>query len=155
MALSFICPCGSGKNHADCCEPLHQGQVAPSAEALMRSRYSAYVLQNIDYIIATTVPAQQNLLNRKDLAAWAAQTQWVSLTIHHAQAKIGQRHAQVKFTACFLENGIIHEHQELSGFVLMNEQWYFIDPTVPLPPSKQNCFCGSEKKFKHCCGKFV
>ena len=47
----------------------------------MRSRYSAYVLQEIDYIVDTTVPAQQNLLDKQDLASWSKQTQWSGLKV--------------------------------------------------------------------------
>ena len=46
------CPCGDGQPYADCCQPLHEGQPAASAGRLMRSRYSAYTLQLIDYLVA-------------------------------------------------------------------------------------------------------
>ncbi|MCF7520532.1 YchJ family protein [Neisseria sp. ZJ106] len=147
------CPCGSGKKYDDCCRPLHQSERLPeTAEALMRSRYSAYVLQKIDYIVETTVPAQQHLLNRADLAAWSRETRWLGLEVLRHIPKIGKHHAQVEFCARFAEGGEVCEHHELSAFVQADGRWYFIDPTVPLPTMKQPCICGSGKKFKACCG---
>jgi SEC-C motif-containing protein len=51
--ISTPCPCGSPHPYDACCQPLHQGAAAASAEALMRSRYSAYVLGLEDYLLAT------------------------------------------------------------------------------------------------------
>ena len=48
----------------------------------MRSRYAAYALQQIDYIVRTTVPAQQPLLNVAAIAQWSRETQWLGLTVH-------------------------------------------------------------------------
>ncbi|MDO4998161.1 MAG: YchJ family protein [Neisseria sp.] len=149
------CPCQSQKPYSQCCQPLHQGAAAASAEALMRSRYSAYCLQDIDYIVETTVPSQQSLLNRADLQAWSEQTQWCGLDIWHNAPKVGKQHAQVGFTAYFTADGTRHEHRELSGFVQINGRWYFLDPTVPLPSMNAVCVCGSAKKFKHCCAKVM
>ena len=53
-AASCPCPCGSGDTLDHCCGPLHRGErKAATAEALMRSRYSAYALGKLDYLIAT------------------------------------------------------------------------------------------------------
>ncbi|STZ75731.1 YchJ family protein [Bergeriella denitrificans] len=146
------CSCQSGQNYDDCCAPLHQGAAAADAERLMRSRYSAYVLQKIDYIVATTVPAQQHLLDKRDLLNWSRNTQWLGLDVlRHLP---GKQHAQVEFAAHFAEAGEARVHHELSAFVRIDGRWYFIDPTVPLPTMKQPCFCGSDKKFKACCGQF-
>ena len=74
------CPCQSGLEYQDCCQPLHQYQkIASTAEQLMRSRYSAFVLAEIDYIVKTTVPLQQPLLNSKALYQWARNTEWDGL----------------------------------------------------------------------------
>ncbi|QEY23370.1 YchJ family protein [Neisseria animalis] len=149
------CLCGSGRSYAACCEPLHTGrQTAADAEALMRSRYCAYVLQHIDYIVETTVPVQQHLLDKRALRSWSENTRWLGLTVLKHIPHIGKIHAQVEFVARFQEDGEACEHHELSAFVLIGGRWYFIDPTVPLPTMKQPCFCGSGKKFKACCGQF-
>ena len=151
-----LCSCQSGLTYADCCCPLHQGTPAADAEKLMRSRYTAFVLQNIDYIIHTTVPAQQPLLDAAALAQWAAQIEWLGLDVLRHEPNAGKHHAVVEFVAYFAGAGGKREtHYERSAFVLANGRWYFIDPTVPLPSMKSACICGSGKKFKHCCGKWL
>lgn len=150
------CPCGLIADHADCCQVYHAGVPAPTAEALMRSRYVAFWAGNVDYIIATTVPAQQRLLDKLALQAWADSTNWVGLDIK-SHTTIGKRHAQVRFCAFYAdEQGKQHRHDELSAFVKVGERWYFLDPTVPVSlTNKQPCLCGSGDKFKACCGKFL
>ena len=68
-----LCPCQSGLRYKRCCRPLHQGAPAPSPEALMRSRYSAYALGLVDYIIDTTLPAGPHW--QADRSAWASELQ--------------------------------------------------------------------------------
>ena len=121
----------------------------------MRSRYVAYALQQIDYLVRTTMPAQQPLLDVNSIAQWSREAQWMGLTVHQHNPRIGKCHAQVAFTARFSEHGNAHEHNELSTFVQINGAWYFIDPTVPLPSMKSPCICGSGVKFKACCGKWL
>ena len=83
----MLCPCGSGADYQDCCAPLHrQKAVAQTAEQLMRSRYAAYVAHEIDYLVATTVPSQQALLDREDMARWSRQAEWLGLDVlRHGQ----------------------------------------------------------------------
>ena len=151
----MLCPCQSTLSYENCCAPFHNGFRLPeTAEQLMRSRYCAYVLHKIDYIIQTTVPAQQGLLNRISIDQWSKDTQWQGLIVHQHLPQITPRHSQVLFTALFFENGKTQQHTELSTFVKMGETWFFIDPTVALPSMKVLCFCGSGKKFKGCCGQF-
>lgn len=150
--LTALCPCQSGKNYADCCGKFHLKQALPNtAEELMRSRYCAYVLKNIPYIQATTVPSQQVLLEISALTEWAETTQWLGLQILKTET-LGKIHAAVEFNAIFQGENGEQSHQERSIFVKIDECWYFVDPTVPLPTLKQPCICGSGKKFKHCCG---
>ena len=151
----MLCPCQSNQPYADCCQPFHTGERQPeTAEQLMRSRYAAYALQQVDYIIRTTVPAQQPQLNRNELAQWAHETQFLGLTVHQHTPRIGKHHAQVSFTAQLAQHGATHAHHEQSAFVQINGAWYFIAPTVALPSMKSPCICGSGKKFKACCGQF-
>ncbi|WP_019272247.1 YchJ family protein [Neisseria lactamica] len=149
------CPCGSDTDYTGCCRPLHLRHILPAtAEMLMRARYSAYVLHLIDYIVATTVPAQQAFLNAAELMQWSIETEWLGLNVLSHKI-LGKDHAQVGFEAYFRDRGNRAVHHELSAFVKIAEQWYFIDPTVPLPAMKQPCICGSGKKFKACCGKYL
>lgn len=150
--LTALCPCQSGQPYQDCCAPFHQQQQFPAnAMQLMRSRYAAYVLKNIDYIVQTTVPSQQHLLPIADLEDWAEHTQWVGLTIVKHEP-LSKTHSTVEFDAHFATDEGTQVHNEKSLFVNIEGRWYFVDPTVPLPTMKQPCICGSNKKFKHCCG---
>lgn len=153
---TILCPCQSGKSYTDCCQPFHLHQMIPdSAEKLMRSRYTAYTQVNIPYIVETTVPAQQPLLDQQAMQLWGDETDWAGLKIISHQPFVSKIHSWVEFKAFFnIENGI-DAHHERSLFVLIGERWYFVDPTVPLPTQKQPCVCGSGKKFKHCCGAWL
>ena len=171
-------PVSSALTYSNCCQPYHdnfyqdgtdnsEGARAESAERLMRTRYSAFVLVKADYIVATTVPAQQALLNIEAIESWAKQTDWAGLEIVRHTPKLGKRHAQVEFKAYFNTlDGTEQKqqaHQELSAFVKIvdkptnkNARWYFLDPTVAMTVSqKQPCICGSGEKFKRCCGVYL
>lgn len=155
------CPCRSDHSKHDltfaqCCEKLHQGNATVSAEQLMRSRYSAYVMGNIDYIVQTTVPAQQPFLDKAGITAWSRQNQWLGLEVIQHLPHRDKRHAQVKFKAHFRDQQDKQVHHELSAFVKIGQYWYFLDPTVHNNQSlKSACLCGSQQKFKHCCAPFL
>ena len=180
MSLSLpICPCqinpvsdaiGAPLLYQDCCQPYHDGLLnkeadgikAETAKRLMRTRYSAFVLVKPNYIVKTTIPAQQNLLDIKAIENWAKETDWAGLEIVTHTPKLGKRHAQVEFKAYFKTNENLQAHHELSAFVKVTDKnsnnacWYFLDPTVSMSVSqKQPCICGSGEKFKRCCGAFL
>ena len=165
-----MCPCqinptaetaNAALSYQDCCQPYHESLTAPDAERLMRSRYSAFVLQMPEYIVKTTVPAQQALLDRDAIAQWGKDTDWAGLEIVQHRPKLGKRHAQVEFKAYFHTDNGVQAHHELSAFVKIMDKdkqarWYFIDPTVRMTVSqKQPCICGSGEKFKRCCGMYM
>lgn len=151
-----LCPCQSGKSYIDCCQPFHLQQALPdTAEKLMRSRYSAYVLLKIPYIVETTLPAQQPLLDQAAMQEWGETTQWTGLEIIEHRPFISKIHSLVEFKAFFQTETGIEAHHERSLFVLIHNRWYFVDPTVLLPTLKQPCVCGSGKKFKHCCAAWL
>lgn len=180
MSISLpICPCqinpvsdtiGAPLLYQDCCQPYHDGLLnkeadgikAEIAKRLMRTRYSAFVLVKPNYIVKTTIPAQQNLLDIKAIENWAKETDWAGLEIVTHTPKLGKRHAQVEFKAYFKTNENLQAHHELSAFVKVtdknsnNARWYFLDPTVSMSVSqKQPCICGSGEKFKRCCGAYI
>lgn len=155
LDLNSQCPCQSGELYSNCCQPLHLFETfSHSPEQLMRSRYSAYFLQHIDYVVKTTVPMQQSLLNQEVMAQWAKETSWRGLSIkrHHNLSKV---HSAVEFDAFFETSEGIQTHHEYSVFVQIAKRWFFVDPTVQLPTMKQPCVCASGKKFKHCCGAYL
>ena len=159
--------------YSDCCQPYHdgvydkeaneaEGTKADTAERLMRSRYSAFVLVKPEYIVKTTLPAQQALLDIQAIESWAKETDWAGLEIVAHTPKLGKRHAQVEFKAYFNMPDGLQAHHELSAFVQMKSKasndagWYFLDPTVSMRLSqKQPCICGSGEKFKRCCGGYL
>jgi len=157
QAPDTACPCGSGNLLSACCGHYHDGTPAPSAETLMRSRYSAYVLGRIDYLKSTTLPAQQAALDTEAMHVWSAQSTWLGLEVESAEVHGGKpEHAFVTFTARWHDGAGEHAHRERSGFVQNDGRWYFIDSTVPLKATRNDpCPCGGGLKFKKCCAGFV
>lgn len=151
------CPCGSAQPLADCCGRYHAGQLAPTAESLMRSRYSAYVLGLIDYLKDTTLPAQQPDLNLDSMRAWSEQSTWLGLQVEESELLEGTpAHAQVVFTARWSDAEGEHTHRECSAFVHCDDRWYFLDPTVMVRAGRNDpCPCGSGQKFKKCCALYL
>lgn len=151
--MSTPCPCGSHQPLSACCSPLHQGALPASAEQLMRSRYSAYVLGLIDYLVSTTLPAQQGELDREAIAQWSRSSHWLGLEVEAHRPQSGHPpRAQVVFTARWQDDGGIHSHRECSDFVQCAGRWFFIDPSVALRSGRNDpCPCGSGLKFKKCC----
>lgn len=180
-----LCPCQISPKlafltvpiaYSDCCQPYHDsllnnnsdkadGIKAESAERLMRTRYSAFVLVKPEYIVKTTLPAQQALFDINAIEKWARETNWAGLEIVEHMPKIGKRHARVEFKAFYTQSkgqldGEQAAHHELSSFVKVankeGERWYFLDPTVDMNVNqKQPCICGSGEKFKRCCGSYL
>lgn len=159
------CPCGSEKSYADCCEPLISGeQPAQSAEALMRSRYSAYVKYAIDYLCDTLHPEKQSDFNRKESEQWASQSEWISLEILRTENGMPQDQSGiVEFIARFRKKDKTINYHEVAEFIKKDNRWYFWDSMVPkIEQSIRNgpkigrndpCVCGSGKKYKKCCGR--
>lgn len=155
------CPCGSGQPYTECCEVFHLGAAAPTAEKLMRSRFTAYALKNVDYLVRTTWPRQQPTLKKEEIHGRADNTRWTRLEIVDTQK--GQTEdvtGVVEFKAMFTTPTELHEqtYHECSDFIQENGQWYFIYPNLLQTPvtSQQTgrndpCPCGSGRKFKKCC----
>ncbi|GAB3373598.1 YchJ family protein [Azotobacter armeniacus] len=153
QARSPSCPCGSGSRLDECCGRHLAGVPAPSAESLMRSRYSAYALGDLDYLLQTTLAAQQAGLDREAIRTWSLQSTWLGLKVERVELPAGQpKHAFVTFSARWHDASGEHAHRERSAFVQHDGRWYFIDPTVPLHGGRNDpCPCGSGLKFKKCC----
>lgn len=150
------CPCGRG-DYASCCQPLHLGKSqAETAEQLMRSRYSAFAKQEIDYIVQTTALGQQQALDVAAIADWSKANQWLKLEVVRTQEKLDKNHAQVEFKAHYHDGQQAQVHHEISHFVKHEGAWYFLDPTTAMHVTmKQPCICGSGKKFKQCCAQYL
>jgi SEC-C motif-containing protein len=125
--LTNPCPCGSNKNFSDCCARyLERNEPAPTAEALMRSRYTAYTLLREDYLLATwhssTRPSSLGL-------AEEVPTQWIGLQIKRHEQPDAE-HARVEFVARYKINGRAHRLHEVSRFVLENGKWLYVDGKI-------------------------
>ena len=157
---NLSCPCGS-LLYSECCQALHLGQKkAETAAQLMRSRYSAFAKQEIDYIVKTTALGQQQALDVKAIADWSKANQWLKLEVVQAQEKLDKNHAQVEFKAHYSALDAADQstqiHHEVSHFVKHDGTWYFLDPTADQQITmKQPCICGSAKKFKQCCAQYL
>lgn len=136
LAAHTPCPCGSDETYVSCCGPFHQamaqasaaqgglsdGLDAPTPEALMRSRYSAYVLGLIDYLLATwhpsTSPGELEL----------SPVKWLGLEVraHETSGDAGV----VEFVARYRVDGRAHRMHETSRFVRNGAKWFYIDGQV-------------------------
>lgn len=120
---SDTCFCGSTKPYAQCCQPYHEGTPAPTAEALMRSRYSAYVLKLEAYLLHTWHPdTRPDVLNLADDAS----TKWLGLTIKRHE-DMRDCKATVEFVARYKVGGKAERLHEISRFTLENGRWYYLD----------------------------
>lgn len=124
-AAAAACPCGSGRAYTDCCGPLHEGTPAASAEALMRSRYSAFVLGRDEYLLATwhagTRPAQIDA---------DPGCKWLGLEVRrHEQSDA--THALVEFVARCRIGGRGQRLHETSRFVREDGRWFYVDGSFP------------------------
>jgi len=114
---------GSGKPYAACCGRLHSGaEIAATAEALMRSRYSAYVLKLDDYLLATWHPGTRP----SELDLTADDSKWLGLDVKK-HALQDNDHATVEFVARYRIAGKGHRLHELSRFVREDGRWYYVD----------------------------
>ena len=151
-----ICPCNPKNLLVQCCGKYHAGEPAPTAEQLMRSRYSAYVLGLIDYLVTTTLPAQQKLLDQNDIRTWSTQSTWLGLDVQDFEELSDKIHATVTFVAKWRDGQGDHQHLEKSGFVKTKDRWYFLDPTAPLNLGRNDpCPCSNGAKFKKCCSTWI
>jgi SEC-C motif domain protein len=117
------CPCCSQKQFSACCEPFIIGtKNPPTALALMRSRYTAYVMHDADYLIKTTHISERKHYSKTEILDWATINYWQKLEIRNATENT------VEFKAYFLDrdsNGSIHH--EFSNFKLENGNWFYVD----------------------------
>jgi len=156
------CPCGSGRAYSACCELYIRGKAkAPTAEALMRSRYSAYVEHEIDYIINTCVRRGEEDIDYKSTSDWSRQSKWLGLKIiSTAKGGITDNEGTVEFEATYEKDGLRDIHHETGKFKKEKDEWLYVEgrisPTTIVrsaPKTGRNdpCPCGSGKKYKHCC----
>jgi len=122
------CPCGRAAELADCCGRYLAGALAPDAELLMRSRYTAYCLGDADHLLATwhpdTRPATLDL--HED-----PRPKWLGLSVkRHFQQD--ENHATVEFVARYKIAGRGFRLHEVSRFEKIMGRWYYLDGNQPV-----------------------
>lgn len=116
------CPCCSGKTFEECCKPYHSGEKnAPTAEALMRSRFSAFAIPNGDYLMETTLPSKRKYYRKKE-QEWGERNTWTKLEIIDKPSAY-----KVEFKAFYTDEDGEHQiHHELSTFKIIQNRWYYV-----------------------------
>ncbi|HKX39755.1 MAG TPA: YchJ family metal-binding protein [Burkholderiaceae bacterium] len=127
---SAPCPCRApalAPRYADCCGRYHDGRTPPpDAEALMRSRYSAYVLSLPDYLLATWHPGTRPATLEPDPVG----LKWLGLEVRR-HATVDAAHASVEFVARSKLAGRAHRLHEVSRFVREDDgRWYYVDGEI-------------------------
>ena len=122
------CPCGSNKSYADCCGKPHKNlSTATTAEQLMRSRYSAFVLGNGNYLMDSHHSSTRPIKEKKSIEAWAKSVSWIRLEIlDKEKGGINDQRGTVTFNAYFFENGKVEVIHEKSDFVKENGLWMYL-----------------------------
>jgi len=162
------CPCKSGLSAAECCLPFIQGKKKPvTAEELLRSRYTGFVVGNIDYILKTHHSKTAHEVKRDEIEEWSKQSEWQSLEVFQKEAgEAKDERGTIIFCAKFKNkakaDAPLEEHWEQSFFEKENGEWKFLDARgvhqgtykreAPKTGRNDPCSCGSGKKFKKCCG---
>lgn len=128
ISMSQLCPCGSGRTYEACCQPYHKGSWAENALDLMRSRYSAFVLNLPDYIIRTTHPGSVDYTPntfgwKKSLSQFSKNCTFEKLTV--LDYKPGQTVSEVTFTAHLSDRGQDGTFTEKSLFEKINGHWLY------------------------------
>ena len=127
VTAGMPCPCGRAARYGDCCERWHDGPMrlqAPDAEALMRSRYSAYVLALGPYLLDTWHPR-----TRPVTVEFEPGLRWLGLQVRQHQV-IDADHAMVEFVARSKLAGRAHRLHERSRFERVERRWLYIDGEI-------------------------
>ena len=117
------CYCGNSIPFQDCCEPYIKGIAnTPTAEKLMRSRYSAFATGAADYLVNTTHISKRRFHNKKDILAWSQANKWLKLEV------LASTETTVTFKAYYLDENLKAQvHYEHSTFKLENGKWFYVD----------------------------
>ncbi len=156
------CPCGADADFDACCGPIIAGAPAPTAEALMRSRFTAFVRGDLDHVENTHAKEVRDTFDRADIESMANAVKWLSLTVSDTLGGgADDETGEVEFAAHFKQGGELKVHHERSTFCREDGRWVYVDGGInpkgaPRRVEKvgrnEPCPCGSGKKFKKCCG---
>ncbi len=156
------CHCNSGIDFDKCCSPyLEKKDYPKTAEALLRSRYSAFVCANVDYIRETHDPVTRGDFSQDDVLKWATESKWLGLKINSISNGLEKdERGEIDFVASYEQNLKVEHHHEIAQFVKKDGRWFFHDGSLcgntivrdhPKVGRNDPCNCGSGKKAKKCC----
>lgn len=156
------CPCGSSKSYDDCCGVFISGKQLPvTPEQLVRSRYTAYTRMEIDYIASTMKPPASKHFDAEHTRNEVQHMKWLGLEM--ISSKIEQDKGHAEFIVNFIQDNRKISMHEISEFRRDEGQWFYISGRAPANKisafarakigRNDPCPCGSNKKYKQCCGK--
>jgi len=153
-----LCPCCSSKYYSQCCHPYITGiTLPPTAEALMRSRYTAYTKRKSGYLLKSWHPSTRpspNTLSLDDTTSWTGLE-----IVSTIDGGLNDNNGIVEFKACFVNAGRMDCLHERSRFTREDGRWCYLDgetirtrPGILIKVGRNDpCPCGSGKKYKKCC----
>jgi len=120
----MLCPCGSGETFGDCCLAVHRGErEAASAEQLMRARYSAYAVSDLDYVWQSWHPRTRPAALTAD-----GQLNWTGLQIlDTVDGRPGDQAGEVEFRAHYRDGARTGTLHERSRFAVRARRWLYVD----------------------------
>lgn len=127
------CYCCSNQEFENCCEPFIKGIAKPlTAEELMRSRYSAYAIGQVEYILRSTHSSNRKLYDRQTIENWAKSSVWQKLEVVSTDGGAAKdKKGTVEFKAYFLDAARQSQiHHELSNFAKELGKWFFVDGKI-------------------------
>ena len=131
MKEENLCPCGSQKPYENCCESYHKKHNAPTCEALMRSRYSAFVFGLVDYLFETTHPSHRSKHLKEEITVTCKSLAWTHLEVIRCwEGGMSDKVGKVSFRATFIQEGKEGVHTEHSRFKRFGKAWMYVDGEV-------------------------
>ena len=158
-----LCPCGSGLELDACCGQYIEGKAkAPTAEALMRARYTAHCLGKYQFLTDTTHPEFREDASADEIKEWSSMMTWEGLDIiETVEGGENDSTGEVKFCAHYSVQNEPQELREDAFFRKEGDEWFYEEGNVyakqpvrretPKIGRNDPCPCGSGKKYKKCC----
>lgn len=153
MSSEKLCPCGSKAPFSKCCSPILEDHTkAQTAEQLMRSRYTAFTMDDNAYLLTSWARDTRP----KEMDTKETPVQWIGLEIESTE--MGEKtddKGSVTFIAHFIATSRLCHLREKSRFIKEDDRWFYVDgiPESSTEKIARNapCPCGSGNKFKRCC----
>ncbi len=157
------CPCGSGLALEACCGPYLEGQAkVPTAEALLRARFSAHCLGKYDFLNESVHPEFREDSTPEEIKEWSSLLSWQELEVLEVRrGGVADDTGEVDFRARYSVKGMPQELREDAFFRKEGDTWYYVEGNVhaqeparrasPKVGRNDPCPCGSGKKYKKCC----